>query len=88
MEPAAARERFAVDAVMFPVDFSRVSEESGREALEALRKAVAGEGGFGLMRSGDEPRRRMQSRVRRCPAAADTISGRVNMAAEPREGGE
>ena len=27
---------------MFPVDVSGVSGESGREALEALRKAVAG----------------------------------------------
>jgi hypothetical protein len=42
MERAAARKRFAEDAVMFPVDFSGVSEESGREALEALQKAVAG----------------------------------------------
>jgi hypothetical protein len=42
MERAAARKRFAEDAVRFPVDFSGVSEESGREALEALRKAVAG----------------------------------------------
>jgi hypothetical protein len=42
MERTTARERFAEDAVMFPVDVSGVSEESGREALEALRKAVAG----------------------------------------------
>ena len=42
MERTTARERFAEEAVMFPVDVSGVSEESGREALEALRKAVAG----------------------------------------------
>lgn len=42
MERAAARERFGEEAVRFPMDVSRVSEESGREALEALRKAVAG----------------------------------------------
>ena len=42
MERMAARERFAEEAVMIPVDVSGVSEESGREALEALRKAVAG----------------------------------------------
>jgi hypothetical protein len=32
------------EAVMFPVDVSGVSEELGREALEALRKVVAGRG--------------------------------------------
>jgi hypothetical protein len=42
MKRTTARERFAEDAVMFPVDVSGVSEESGREALEALRQAVAG----------------------------------------------
>jgi hypothetical protein len=42
MERTTARERFADEAVMFPVDVSGVSEESGREALEALRKAVIG----------------------------------------------
>jgi hypothetical protein len=42
MERTTARERFAEEAVRFPVDVSGVSEESGREALEALRKAVAG----------------------------------------------
>jgi hypothetical protein len=41
MERTTARERFA-EAVRFPVDVSAVSEESGREALEALRKAVVG----------------------------------------------
>ena len=42
MERTTARERFAEEAVMFPVDVSRVSEESGREALEALRRMVVG----------------------------------------------
>jgi len=42
MERTTARERFAEEAVRFPVDVSGVSEESGREALEALRKAVVG----------------------------------------------
>jgi hypothetical protein len=42
MERTAVRERLAEDAVLFPVDFSGVSEESGRKALEALRKAVVG----------------------------------------------
>jgi hypothetical protein len=42
MERTTARARFTEDAVMFPVDVSGVSEESGREALEALRKVVAG----------------------------------------------
>jgi hypothetical protein len=42
MERTTARERLAEEAVRFPVDVSRVSEESGREALEALRRAVAG----------------------------------------------
>ena len=42
MERMAARERFAEEAVMIPVDVSGVSEEAGREALEALRKAVVG----------------------------------------------
>jgi hypothetical protein len=42
MERTTARERLAEEAMMFPVDVSRVSEESGREALEALRRAVVG----------------------------------------------
>src|SRR5713226_8903499 len=42
MERMAACERFAEEVVMIPVDVSGVSEESGREALEALRKAVVG----------------------------------------------
>ena len=42
MERMAACERLAEEAVMIPVDVSGVSEESGREALEALRKAVVG----------------------------------------------
>ena len=42
MERMAACGRLAEEAVRFPVDVSGVSEESGREALEALRKAVAG----------------------------------------------
>ena len=42
MELTTARERFSEEAVMIPVDVSGVSEESGREALEALRKAVVG----------------------------------------------
>ena len=42
MERTTARERFAEEAVMIPVDVSGVSEEAGREALEALRKAVVG----------------------------------------------
>ena len=42
MEQTTARERFAKEAVMIPVDVSGVSEESGQEALEALRKAVVG----------------------------------------------
>jgi hypothetical protein len=45
MERTTARERFAEEAVRFPVDVAGVSEESGREALEALRKAVAGRRG-------------------------------------------
>lgn len=52
MERMAARGRFAKEAVRFPVDVSGVSEESGREALEALRKAVAGR--MGLKRGGAE----------------------------------
>jgi hypothetical protein len=42
MERTTARERFSEEAVMIPVDVSGVSEESGREALEALRKVVVG----------------------------------------------
>ena len=42
MERMAERGRLAEEAVRFPVDVSRVSEESGRAALEALRRAVAG----------------------------------------------
>jgi hypothetical protein len=42
MERTTARERLAEEAVMFPVDVSRVSEESGREALEALPRTVVG----------------------------------------------
>jgi len=42
MERTTARERFAKEALMIPVDVSGVSEESGQEALEALRKAVVG----------------------------------------------
>ena len=42
MERTTARERWAEEAVKFPVDVSRVSEESGREGLEALRRMVVG----------------------------------------------
>jgi hypothetical protein len=42
MERTTARGRLADEAVMFPVDVSWVSEELGREALEALREVVVG----------------------------------------------
>lgn len=42
MERTTARGRLAEAAVMFPVDVSGVSEELGREALEALREVVIG----------------------------------------------
>jgi hypothetical protein len=42
MERMAACERFAEEAVMIPLDVSGVSEELGREALEALREVVVG----------------------------------------------
>ena len=42
MERTTARGRLAEEAVMFPVDMSGVSEELGREALEALREVVVG----------------------------------------------
>jgi hypothetical protein len=42
MERTTARGRCAEEAVMFPVDVSGLSVELGREALEALREAVAG----------------------------------------------
>ena len=44
MQRTTARGRLEEEAVMFPVDVSGVSEELGREALEALRKVVAGRG--------------------------------------------
>ena len=59
MERTTARERFTEEAVRFPVDVSGVSEESGREALEALRKAVAGRRRIWVDEERDEPRRRM-----------------------------
>ncbi len=46
MERMAARGRLAEEAVRFPVDVSGMSEESGRAALEALRRAVAGRRGL------------------------------------------
>lgn len=42
MGRTTARGRLAEEAVTFPVDMSGLSVELGREALEALREAVAG----------------------------------------------
>ncbi len=40
MQRTTARVRSAEEGVRFPVDVSGLSEELGREALEALREAV------------------------------------------------
>jgi hypothetical protein len=41
MQRTTARGRSAEEGVRFPVDVSELSEELGREALEALREAVS-----------------------------------------------
>ena len=40
MQRTTARGQWAEEGVRFPVDVSGLSEELGREALEALREAV------------------------------------------------
>jgi hypothetical protein len=41
MQRTTARGRSAGEGVRFPVDVSGLSEELGREAMEALREAVS-----------------------------------------------